>query len=42
MNLGMQKKNILKFLGENYENIKLRKKWGVVLDLVVLKYIENS
>ena len=27
----MQKKSILKILGENDKNIKLRKMWGVVL-----------
>ena len=31
MKLDMQKKSILKILGENDKNIKLRKIWGVVL-----------
>ena len=31
MKLDMQKKTLLKILGENDKNIKLRKIWGVVL-----------
>ena len=37
MKLCMQKKSILKILGENDKNIKLRKKWEVVL--VLFKYM---
>ena len=35
MNLGMQKKIILKTLGENDKSIKFRKIWGVVLVALV-------
>ena len=34
MKFGMQKNNILKILGENNKNIKMRKIWGVVLVVV--------
>ena len=46
MKLDMQKKSILKILGENDKNIKLRKIWGIVLvnslsTCLVLKLCNN-